>query len=54
MPPTFHQSRAGLLANGDFSGLHLSAIEYIGFKFIDPTVDIGLDIAAECAEARRE
>jgi tetratricopeptide (TPR) repeat protein len=38
---------------GDYSGLHLLCLEYIGFKIIDPTVDIGFDIAAEYAEARR-
>jgi hypothetical protein len=37
---------------GDFTGLHLLCIEYVGFKIIDPTVDIGFDIAAEYAEAR--
>jgi tetratricopeptide (TPR) repeat protein len=37
----------------DFSGLHLLCIEYVGFKIIDPTVDIGFDISAEYAEARR-
>jgi Flp pilus assembly protein TadD len=38
---------------GDFTGLHLLCIEYVGFKIIDPTVDIGFDIAAEYAEACR-
>ena len=38
---------------GDFTGLHLLCIEYVGFKIIDPTVDIGFDIAAEYAEAWR-
>ena len=38
---------------GDFSGLHLLCLEYVGFKIIDPSVDIGFDIAAEYAEARR-
>jgi tetratricopeptide (TPR) repeat protein len=38
---------------GDFTGLHLLCLEYVGFKIIDPTVDIGFDIAAEYAEARR-
>ena len=38
---------------GDFSGLHLLSLEYVGFKIIDPTVDIGFDIAAEYEEARR-
>lgn len=38
---------------GDFTGLHLLCVEYVGFKIIDPTVDIGFDIAAEYAEACR-
>lgn len=38
---------------GDFSGLHLLCLEYVGFKIIDPTVDIGFDIAAEYAEVCR-
>jgi len=38
---------------GDFTGLHLLCLEYVGFKIIDPTVDIGFDIAAEYAEACR-
>jgi Flp pilus assembly protein TadD len=38
---------------GDFTGIHLLCMEYVGFKIIDPTVDIGFDIAAEYAEARR-
>ena len=38
---------------GDFSGLHLLCIEYVGFKIIDPSVDIGFDIAAEYEEAMR-
>lgn len=38
---------------GDFTGLHLLCLEYVGFKIIDPTVDIGFDISAEYAEARR-
>lgn len=38
---------------GDFTGLHLLCIEYVGFKIIDPTADIGFDISAEYAEARR-
>ena len=36
---------------GDFTGLHLLCLEYVGFKIIDPAVDIGFDIAAEYAEA---
>jgi tetratricopeptide (TPR) repeat protein len=38
---------------GDFSGLHLLCLEYVGFQIIDPTVDMGFDIAAEYAEACR-
>lgn len=38
---------------GDFSGLHVLCIKYVGFKIIDPTVDIGFDIATEYAEACR-
>jgi len=38
---------------GNFSGLHLLCLQYVGFKIIDPTVDIGFDIAAEYEEARR-
>jgi tetratricopeptide (TPR) repeat protein len=36
---------------GKFSGLHLLCIEYVGFKIIDPSVDIGFDLSAEYAEA---
>ena len=38
---------------GQFSGVHLLCIEYVGFQVIDPTVDLGFDLAAEYAEARR-
>jgi tetratricopeptide (TPR) repeat protein len=38
---------------GEFSGLHLLCLEYVGFKILDPAVDIGFDIAAEYAEACR-
>ena len=38
---------------GNFTGLHLLCIQYAGFKVIDPSVDIGFDIAAEYEEARR-
>ncbi len=37
---------------GKFSGLHLLCIEYVGFKIIDPKVDIGFDLSAEYAAAR--
>jgi tetratricopeptide (TPR) repeat protein len=36
---------------GKFSGLHLLCIEYVGFKIIDPSVDLGFDLSAEYAEA---
>jgi Flp pilus assembly protein TadD len=38
---------------GKFSGLHLLCIEYVGFKVIDPSVDLGFDLSAEYAEACR-
>lgn len=37
---------------GAFSGLQLLCTEYVGFKIIDPTVDIGFDIAAEYEAAK--
>lgn len=37
---------------GDFSGLQLLCLEFVGFKIVDPTVDIGFDIGAEYEEAR--
>jgi tetratricopeptide (TPR) repeat protein len=37
---------------GKFSGLHLLCIEYVGFKIIDPAVDIGFDLATEYEAAR--
>lgn len=49
-PSTKYQLRT---LPGDFSGLHLLCIEYVGFKVIDPAVDIGFDISAEYAEACR-
>ena len=47
-PSTKYQLRS---LPGDFSGLRLLCLEYVGFKIIDPSVDIGFDIAAEYAEA---
>jgi tetratricopeptide (TPR) repeat protein len=38
---------------GEFSGLQLLCYEYVGFKRIEPSMDIGFDIAAEYAEACR-
>jgi len=49
-PSTKYQLRS---LPGDFTGLQLLCIEYVGFKIIDPTVDIGFDIYAEYAEACR-
>jgi Flp pilus assembly protein TadD len=38
---------------GSFSGLQLLCLEYAGFRIVDPSVDIGFDIAAEYEEAKR-
>ncbi len=38
---------------GTFSGLKLLCLEYVGFKIIDPSVDLGFDITAEYEEALR-
>jgi tetratricopeptide (TPR) repeat protein len=38
---------------GKFSGLHLLCIEYVGFQMIDPSIDIGFDLSAEYAAARK-
>lgn len=40
--------------SGKFSGLHLLCIGYVGFKLIDPSVDLGFDLAAEYAAACQE
>ena len=37
--------------SGKFSGPHLRCIEYVGFKIIAPSVDLGLDLSAEYAAA---
>ena len=37
--------------SGQFSGLHLLCYMYVGFKMIDPTVDIGADLSEEYQEA---
>jgi len=37
---------------GCFSGLHLVSIEYVGFKLLDPAVDIGFELAEEYRQAR--
>lgn len=39
--------------SGPFSGLHLVCIEYVGFQIIDSTVNIGMDLSREYAEAKR-
>jgi tetratricopeptide (TPR) repeat protein len=39
--------------SGSFSGLQLLCTEYVGFKIIDPSVDIGFDIAAEYEAAKQ-
>ena len=33
--------------DGKFSGLHLVCIEYVGFKQLDPSLDIGFDLSRE-------
>jgi hypothetical protein len=38
---------------GNYAGLQLPCIQYVGFKIIDPAADIGLDITAEYEEALR-
>jgi tetratricopeptide (TPR) repeat protein len=37
---------------GTFSGLHLLCIQYVGFKQLDPSVDIGFDLSKEYEEAK--
>jgi Flp pilus assembly protein TadD len=37
--------------NGKYSGLNLLCIEYVGFKQIDPSVDLGFDLTQEYAAA---
>jgi len=39
--------------SGKFSGLQLLCIAYVGFQLIDPSVDLGFDLSAEYAEAKR-
>jgi hypothetical protein len=36
---------------GSFSGLQLLCLEYVGFKILDPSVDIGFDLSKEYAQA---
>lgn len=37
---------------GNYSGLHLVSIEYVGFKLLDPSVDIGFDLSQEYHQAQ--
>ncbi|MFI5165007.1 MAG: tetratricopeptide repeat protein [Thermoanaerobaculales bacterium] len=37
---------------GHFSGLHLLSIEYVGFKLVDPSVDLGFDLSQEYRHAQ--
>lgn len=37
---------------GKFSGLHLLCIQYVGFQIIEPSLDLGFDLAAEYEAAR--
>lgn len=36
---------------GQFSGLHLLCIEYVGFKMFEPNLDLGFDLSAEYQKA---
>lgn len=38
---------------GQFSALKLLCLQYVGFRQIEPTVDIGFDLAAEYEQARK-
>ena len=38
---------------GKFSALHLLCLQYVGFRQIEPTADIGFDLAAEYEEASK-
>ena len=38
---------------GKLSGLHIVSITYVGFRRIDPSVDIGTDLARESVAARK-
>jgi Flp pilus assembly protein TadD len=37
---------------GNFSGLHLFCIEYVGFKMFEPSLDLGFDISSEYQQAQ--
>jgi hypothetical protein len=61
---TAMKGRTGLVTNdpaqkyelkslpGNFSGLHLVCLMYVGFKSIAPEMDIGFDLSKEYAAAR--
>jgi hypothetical protein len=34
------------LWSGQFSGLHLLCIEYVGLKMFEPSLDLGFDLSA--------
>ncbi len=36
---------------GNFTGMHLIAYEYVGFKIVEPTMDIGFDLENEYQQA---
>ena len=38
---------------GNFSGLNLLCIQYVGFQILDPSVDLGFDLSAEYQAARQ-
>ena len=38
---------------GDFSALHLLSLMYVGFKHINPGLDIGFDLSKEYAMAKQ-
>lgn len=38
---------------GNFSGLYLVSLMYTGFRMIDPTMDCGIDLSQEYAEAEK-
>ena len=37
---------------GEYSGLHLVCIMYVGFRWIDPSIEVGMDLAREYVAAR--
>jgi Flp pilus assembly protein TadD len=40
------------LLRGEFSGLHLVSIMYVAFQQFAPDLDVGINLAAECAAAK--